>query len=210
MRDVTAVVFDYGNVLCTWDAEAAMTGAVDALQWREVVDDGSFARWNRLLDIGVPITALVERIGAPPPGHPDGAGLMRAYWERFSSSLTGAVPGTEDIAQELADAGVALYLLTNFNDVLFARYGRPRVAVLDRFDGIVVSGQEGVAKPDPEIYHRLLRRYGLTAGRTLFVDDAEDNVRAARAVGLCGHRFTDARSLRHELVERGLLVSALD
>ena len=79
------------------------------------------------------------------------------------------------------------------------------VPQLERFRGLMVSGQERQVKPSPVIFRRLLERYGLIAAFTLFVDDSPANIRGARAVGLRTHHFTGAGRLRADLIERGLL-----
>ena len=61
-----------------------------------------------------------------------------------------------------------------------------RFEFLSWCDGAVISGFEGVIKPVPAIFYRLLDRYGLAPERTLFIDDREDNIDGARAVGLHG------------------------
>ena len=82
---------------------------------------------------------------------------------------------------------------------------RARFSVLDVFEGIVVSGTEGVMKPDPAIFELLCERYGVTADETTFIDDSATNVDSARRFGLHGIVFRDAAQLRTELVELGLL-----
>jgi putative hydrolase of the HAD superfamily len=64
--------------------------------------------------------------------------------------------------------------------------------VADAFDLIVVSAEEGLIKPDPRIYRLALDRLGVAAGDAVFVDDMEENVAAARAVGMHGIRFVGA------------------
>ncbi len=73
------------------------------------------------------------------------------------------------------------------------------------FEDIVVSGEIRALKPKPEIYRRLLDDNGLTAGDCLFIDDVQENVDGAKAVGMHAVRFTDAAALRSELGEHGLL-----
>jgi HAD superfamily hydrolase (TIGR01509 family) len=74
------------------------------------------------------------------------------------------------------------------------------------FDGSVVSGFVGVAKPDAEIFELLLRRFDLTPSATLLVDDSPRNVRAALSVGMQAVEFRSASELRRLLEETGLLV----
>lgn len=57
------------------------------------------------------------------------------------------------------------------------------------FDVIVYSGEEGMEKPDPEIYRRALARLGVGPAEAVFVDDVAENVAAARAVGMRGVQF---------------------
>ena len=74
------------------------------------------------------------------------------------------------------------------------------------FSGTVVSGREGLVKPDPAIYRLLLERYALNAERTVFIDDKIENVDAARALGFHGIHFTDPALLRPALRALGLPV----
>ena len=206
---VDAVILDWGNVLHHWRAEGAVTGRVAPRLWEEMTATGDFARWNQMWDAGATLDEVLETVARDRPGCGDMAAAMRTYWEHFDQSLTGPVEGTAPLVEELLEAGVALYCLTNFNHLLWP-HGRARVAQLDRFAGIVVSGRERLAKPDERIYRLALDRYGLEAARTLFVDDSAANIAGAQRVGLLTHHFTTAAALRRELAARGLVTAALD
>lgn len=201
---VDAVVLDYGNVLYTWDAVAAVAGRVPVAEWDEYVASGEFDRLNAMADRGAPFEEILADLRAAHPERPDWEHLQRLYWDHFVDTKTGPVPGTGAIVDELLDVGVPLYALTNFHDVLFERT-RHMVPQLTRFTGIVVSGEEHLSKPDPAVYRVLLERYGLEAGRTLFVDDSPANIDGARAVGMQALRFVGAGRLRAELTELGLI-----
>ena len=117
--------------------------------------------------------------------------------------IAGEIPGTAAIVERLHDAGTPLHLLTNMpTEVFQAR--QARFPVLQRFDGAVVSGEEGVLKPSAEIFQVLVDRFGLVPEATLFVDDAEVNVDGARRFGLQAHRFVDAAGLEAALEAVGL------
>ena len=77
---------------------------------------------------------------------------------------------------------------------------RSRYAFLDWFDGIVVSGEEGLIKPDPMIFHRLVTRYDITPSRALYIDDSPRNVTAAADLGFHALQFVDAHRLRQDLI----------
>lgn len=67
------------------------------------------------------------------------------------------------------------------------------------FDLLVISAEEGVAKPDPEIYRRALDRLSVEAGEAIFVDDMPANVEGAQALGLAGILFQDREQVLGEL-----------
>ena len=77
--------------------------------------------------------------------------------------------------------------------------------VFDRFRDVIVSGTERLTKPDAAIYLLAIERFGMPAEALLFVDDSAKNVAGAEAVGIRGHLFRDAETLRGELRQLGLL-----
>ena len=82
---------------------------------------------------------------------------------------------------------------------------RSRFDFLDWFEGIVVSGAEGIAKPDREIFELLANRFGLVPDRTLFIDDSSRHVAAAADLGYQIHHFQGAGELKRQLDQSGLL-----
>ena len=111
------------------------------------------------------------------------------------------------ILAELHAAGTRLVALTNWSAELFP-HAEAAFDFLGLFDGIVVSGREGVAKPDPAVFDLLLSRYHLDPARTVFVDDSPANVAAAAAAGLRALAFTGPDRLRADLSRLGLLDGA--
>jgi 2-haloacid dehalogenase len=111
-----------------------------------------------------------------------------------------AVPskGAVEILAELRDRGVPLYGLTNWSAETFP-VGRRRFEFFTWFQGIVVSGQEKMVKPDPLLFRLLLERYAIRPETAVFIDDNARNVAAANALGLHGVCFTNPAALRDEL-----------
>ncbi len=157
--------------------------------------------WNDGLDRGRPfaeaVVELVERF-------PDQAELIAAYHERWPEMVRGQVDGTVEVVDELRLAGLPTYVLSNASAETWP-YGVERFPFLGRFDGVLLSGEVGMAKPDAAIFEELCRRFGLSPATTLFVDDKAVNVEAAERLGFAGHVFTSAGALRTVLVGRGLL-----
>ena len=201
-RSVEAVVFDLGNVLIEWDPEPAIAQAVGAEEARRFLADASFdfLAWNHLQDAGRAWTAA-ESAGVA--SHPHWQAHILGYRQNFTHSLVGSMAETVGLLEELHAAKVPLYALTNWSAETFP-HARERYAFLDLFDDIVVSGEEGLAKPDPQIFAVLQRRLGRPLSACVFVDDQSRNVDAARAAGLDAVLFVGARRLREELRDRGL------
>jgi phosphinothricin acetyltransferase len=109
--------------------------------------------------------------------------------------------------RELRDAGVRLIALTNWPASVFDP-ARERFEFFDWFEGIVVSGEEKVAKPDPAIFLRLLERYCVDPKAAAYIDDTKRHVETARSLGMTGYVFTDAVTLRRDLSAVGLPVNA--
>lgn len=197
-----AVVFDLGGVLIDWDPRHLYRKLLaDEAAVEEFLATVCTPEWNAELDRGRPfaegVAELVER-------HPEHAAAIAAYHERWPEMVAGDIPGTVEVLAELRAAGVPLYALTNWSAETFA-ITRGRFEFLEWFDGLLVSGEERVTKPDPAIFQLLLDRFGLDPTATVFVDDSAANVAAARRLGFDAIRFTGHEELRRELVARRLL-----
>lgn len=80
-----------------------------------------------------------------------------------------------------------------------------RMKVYDGFDPLMVSCQVGLRKPDPMFYKLAAKEAGVWCRQCLFIDDLEENCKAARSVGMKTHLFTDAANLRADLKRRKLI-----
>jgi len=197
-----AVVFDLGGVLIDWDPRYLYRKLLaDEAAVEEFLATVCTPEWNAELDRGRP---FAEGVGELVERHPEHAAAIAAYHERWPEMLAGDLPDTVEVLAELRAAGVPLYALTNWSAETFA-ITRGRFEWLDWFDGLLVSGEERMTKPDPAFFRLLLDRFGLDPGATVFVDDSEANVAAARELGIDAVRFTGPDQLRRELWARRIL-----
>jgi 2-haloacid dehalogenase len=201
---VTTAVFDLGGVVVVWDPVAAVAAAVGHERAERFVRGGEFDfdTWNHAQDAGRP---WAEAEAEAMASYPNFAEEIAAYRPNFAHSLRGLVPGTLDILRELHDRGTRLVALTNWSAETFHHAPQAFPEVFDLFEDVVVSGAEGVAKPDAQIFTVLADRLGHPLDGVLYVDDTVGNVEAARGVGLDAVHFTDAETLRSDLRVRGLL-----
>lgn len=201
---VDGVVLDLGNVLIDWDPLAAVAAGVGPVEARRFLTapDFDFMAWNHAQDSG---RGWDEGEAEVARTHPHWAEHARAYRANFAASLIGEVPGSADLVRELHDAGVPLFGLTNWSHELYP-HAPARFELLGLLDDVVVSGTEGVAKPDPRVFAIVAERAGIALDRLAFVDDRADNVAAAADLGMDAILFTDAPTLRRDLAARGLPV----
>jgi FMN phosphatase YigB (HAD superfamily) len=198
------VVWDLGNVLIDWDPYAAIAAGVGPDEARRFLaaEDFDFMAFNHGPDSGgswEEAEAEVRRT------HPHWAEHALSYRANFAASLLGEVPGSVELVRELHRGGVPMWGLTNWSHELFP-HAPATFGFLALFEDVVVSGTEGVAKPDPRIFEIVRSRTGHDLAELVFVDDRPDNVRAAAEAGMDALVFTDAVTLRRDLRARGLPV----
>jgi 2-haloacid dehalogenase len=201
-RRPRAVVFDLGGVLLDWNPRYLYRKLFDdEAEMERFLAEVCTMEWHHAHDLGAPpeqtIPPLIE-------AHPEYADMIRAWPQRSEEMLAGAIDDSVEILRELKGAGVPCYALTNMERETYPGR-RERYPFLRWFDGTVVSGFEGVAKPDPLVFELLLHRFDLTPELTLFIDDSPKNVAAARRAGLRAVEFESPACLREQLEEAGLL-----
>jgi len=197
------VVFDLGGVLLDWNPRYLYRKlfAGDDAAMEEFLADVCTVEWNERQDAG---RKFADAVAELMPRHADKTHLIEAFGNRFGEMIPGAIDGTVDILAELKRAGVPRYGLTNWSAETFPPQRR-RFPFLSWFDGIVVSGDEGVIKPDPRIFRILLERYAIAPEEAVFIDDNPANAAAADALGIHGIHFRSPDLLRRELKALKLL-----
>jgi 2-haloacid dehalogenase len=198
-----AVVFDLGGVLIDWNPRylyrQLFDGDDDAME--AFLAEVTTQDWNLAQDAGRSWDEAVESLSRE---HPQHAALIAAYRDRWEETLGDAIAPTVDILAELRSSGVRLFALSNWSAETFP-VARPRFPFLEWFEGIVISGEVGITKPDARVYRHLIDQYRLEPATTVFIDDNEANVQAARDLGMIAIQFEGSAALRLALDQLGLL-----
>jgi FMN phosphatase YigB (HAD superfamily) len=195
------VVFDIGNVLVRWDPHRAF---LPELGSREAVEAFlariGFAALNLRADAGARFADLAQEIAEP-----GDRALFLRYLSRYALTIEEAIEGTWALLGQVGARGHGVHAITNWSAETWPAglAAHPRLGTA--FGVTIVSGREGLVKPDPAIFALLCRRAGCAPGDCLFVDDSAANVEGARTAGMDAVRFTDAPALRAALQDRGLL-----
>jgi 2-haloacid dehalogenase len=201
-QEPTAVVFDLGGVLIDWNPRYLYRQLIaDEAEMERFVREVVTSEWNLEHDRG---RSFDDGVALLSQAHPGQADLIAAFRDRWPEMLGGPIEPTVEVLDELRSSGIRLLALTNWSAETFP-IGAARFPFLGWFEAVIVSGEEGLVKPDPAIFGLLEERHGLEPARTVFVDDLVANIDAAAALGYRAVRFTDAAALRRDLVALGIL-----
>ncbi|NOD89719.1 MULTISPECIES: HAD family phosphatase [unclassified Ruegeria] len=196
-----AVVFDIGNVLIRWDPHLAWLGEMGS---REAVAEFltriDFQDRNLRADGGENFADLASELDDA-----EDRQRLSVYVEHYAMTVPQKIEGTWQLLYRLKEQGTQVHAITNWSAETWPVGVGAHPELGDVFDVTIVSGQEKLLKPQPEIFHRLCERAGLAPENCIFIDDGLHNVDGARAVGMDGIHFTTPQALESALIERGLL-----
>jgi putative hydrolase of the HAD superfamily len=196
-KNIRAVIFDYGNVLCPMPPHSA------------------FENLARIA--GIPSAPFIKTLWQHRLDYDRGTLDSMAYWKRVGGEngktfsdlqITNLMKADFDLwvhpspimlgwARNLHSAGIKTSILSNMPSD-FSTYLRSHAAWLNDFDIKVFSGEIGVVKPDAKIYLTCLDGLTVRPEEALFIDDIEVNVEAARALGINSTKFESIAQLAQE------------
>ena len=186
-KPVRNVIFDMGNVLMTFNGPYFASCFTDTPEDAALLNAALFGSplWT-LLDSGTIGHETMTRYAEhhlPERLHPNLHECL-AHWPERSE----AIADVNKLGIRLKEEGLGVYVLSNASTRIMEQLGH--APVIPYVDGVVVSADERMMKPDPSIYQLLCERYGLDPAECLFVDDNEDNCIGARVAGMHAYHFT--------------------
>lgn len=193
---INTIVFDFGAVLVDWNPHRLFDpyfGSKEKADW--FLTNVCNMEWNVQMDAGKPFAQGIAELQAR---FPEWSKEIQMYFDRWIDMMGEQIPGMEELVLELKGKGYRVLGLTNWSMETFCQV-RHSYRVFDLMDGMLVSGEEHLIKPDPAFFQLLLDRFSLRAGECVFIDDNPDNVAAAIGMGMQGIRFQDAGQTRKEL-----------
>ena len=192
------LVFDMGNVLLEYRTARMLARFFSGEEDRALIDRELFngPEWVKA-DLG------------ECTGEEQFLGVSKRVPQRLHAALQACIngwqadmipmPQSQRFVAEMKEKGYGLYVLSNASPLFYECF--PRFGHIEIFDGMVVSCDYHVLKPDERIYRILLDRYGLVPEESVFIDDNPANAAAASALGIKGIVFTGAEALRKTLDE---------
>ena len=198
------ILFDMGNVLLRFDRQVFLDRLnVPEEEKRMLLKEVFLSEEWVLMDAGILREETAEPIMCSRlPQH-----LHKAVHQLASCWDQPIIPmeGMYELVRELKETGYGIYLLSNASVRQHAYW--PRVPGSEFFDGTLISADEKVMKPLPEIYHLCMERFGLKAETCIFIDDVKANIDGAAACGIAGVVFNgDVVALRNSLKDAGIKI----
>jgi putative hydrolase of the HAD superfamily len=192
------VIFDLGGVVIEWNPDRILDTYYCEPEVRALMKAQMFQHpdWLQLDRGTMNEEELLARLGVRTGrSAAELSGLFDAVRESLHTK-----PDTVALLEKLHQRGVPLYCLSNISSDIF-EYLSERHSFWGVFRGIVISGDLGMMKPEPQIFEFLLTRYELAAAQTVFIDDNAPNIEAARALGIHTVWFKNAGQCELELEE---------
>lgn len=196
------MIFDVGGVFLDWNPRHLYRKLFADEEAMELfLTEICSPAWHAPHDRGVSTAASCAELAAE---HPQFAELIWAWSTRSDEMIGGVDAGSVEVLRAVKETGMRCYALTNMEAETYP-IRLERFPFLGWFDGTVVSGLEGVAKPEAAICTRLIDRFGLTPSTTLMVDDTKENLEAARTLGIQTIQFLSSSQLRAAFESAGIL-----
>lgn len=196
---ITTVIFDLGAVLIDWNPRYVFKHLFVTKEAMEYfLENICNNEWNELQDAGRSFEdatkILIQKF-------PEYSAEIEAYYGRWEEMLAGPIHETVSLLSKIkTDNKYRLLALTNWSAESFP-IALKRFEFLSWFDGIVVSGEEKLKKPDPEIFNLLLDRYLLNSSECLFIDDNINNIKSAKVLGFQCVHFEDVETSLNEILK---------
>jgi 2-haloacid dehalogenase len=204
MHAIDTIVFDLGGVLVDWNPRYLYRKLIkDDCEVERFLAEVCHGGWNEKQDEGRTFAEAIAELVAV---HPEKKDLIQAYFDRWPEMIGGAFDETVAVLRDLhAGERYRLFALSNWSVETFP-HALSRFDFFAYFENILLSGEEKMMKPDARFFALLSSRHGVQPNRTIFIDDVEKNVNAARNLGFHTIRFTDQFKLRDQLAEMGVTV----
>jgi len=200
---IKAIIFDYGNVLLEWNPryvyDRYFPNNPEGME--NFLKEVDFMGWNAHQDKGRTFREGVADLSGQFPHY---SHLIQAYHDNWKDSIGDAYWDTVEILKQLKAKGYSVYGLSNWSAETFP-YARSKYNFFELLDDMVISGEVGHIKPEPEIYQLLLEKVGRPAQECLFIDDSLANIQQAQAMGFQTVHFKSAEQLADELKSMKLL-----
>ncbi len=201
MNNINTIIFDFGGVLIDWNPRYMYRDEFEESSEMEYfLNEVCTDDWNLQQDKGRSLAEATRILQGKFPEH---VSKIQLYYDQWEKMIKGTIPQNVTLLRKLKEK-YKLYGLTNWSaetfPIVFKRY-----SFFELFDGIVISGEENLIKPDKKIFERMLELYHLESKNSLFIDYNINNIQAAKEIGFVTIHVTEKTDLKSELHILGLI-----
>jgi 2-haloacid dehalogenase len=201
MNNINTIIFDFGGVLIDWDPRNMYRDEFEeTTEMEHFLSEVCTGDWNLEQDKGRP---LAEGTRILQDRFPEHAVKIKLFYDQWEKMIKGDIPQNVTLLRKLKEK-YKLYGLTNWSAETFPIVFK-RFSFFKLFDGIVISGEEKLIKPDKKIFELILKRYHLEAKNALFIDDNITNIQAAKEMGFATIHVQEKTDLNSELYSLGMI-----
>lgn len=197
MKKIKNIVFDFGGVLLDWNPRYLYHSYfAEEKEMEHFLANICTNEWNAEQDRGRPFSEGVKLLQSQ---HPEYHEAIQLFADRWEEMLKGEIADSVDLLRKLKEQGFRIFGLTNWSAETIQTAYRNH-DFFELFEGIVVSGEEQLIKPDKRIYEVLLNRYMLDAEESVFIDDNLSNVKSAQELGFNAILFDNFANVQEQLL----------
>ena len=189
-------LFDLGGVFFDWDPKFFFTKIIsdkDEMDFflTKVCND----EWNLAQDSGRSIEDGEKDIIKKFPEYEN---LIRQYYPNHRKMIKGIFQSSVDILIKLKQNNYECFVLSNWSAETFIDIPK-EFKFMNNFDGLLISGEDKLVKPDPKIYLLAMDRFNLDPQNTVFIDDKLVNINAAKKLGFQTIHLTNPNIIESEI-----------
>ena len=194
-------LFDLGNVFFDWDPRhyyKDVFSNTNEMEYflSEICND----KWNIQQDAGRSIEEAEKELI---PLFPEYQDKIKLYYKNHSKMIKGVFETSIELLEELKKQNYLCYVLSNWSAETFLDT-KEKFSFLDFFDGLIISGEEKLIKPDPIIFHLACKRFDLIPKYTVFIDDRIENIDAASRLDFQTIHLTNPNDIK--LLVKNILI----
>jgi len=201
VQAIDSIIFDLGRVLINWYPRQYMVQAFGEEIANTLHETIFSVKEAALLDRGEISEDEIWRIRL------ERYSEYAPYIEHMKNKILDLLTPIEEnvnLIPKLKRKGYKLYVLSNFSkqafDAIYSKYD-----FFTYFDGLVISSHHRTVKPERKIYEVLIREHGVSPKTSVFIDDREENVAAARELGFHIIHLEDPSLLKQKLEDMNIL-----
>ncbi len=200
--NITNIVFDFGGVLVDWNPRYLYEKIfTDESELNYFLNEVLPPDWNDRFDMGGSFKENIDELSLK---YPEYKYAIQMYKDRWPETIKGEISANTALLEPL-NKKYPLYGLTNWSAETFP-LAYAKYSFFSIFKGIVVSGEEKVIKPNPDIYKILLSRYNIKPESAIFIDDNINNIKMANKLNINTIHYKNTVNVKDELRKFGVQI----